>query len=66
MHNGRRSITVAHLEASGSGELKIVNILLLIHLNLHFGCSKKYHFEYPQHLFWLRNKKTNFELHTNL
>ena len=21
-------------------------------------------FEYPQHMFWLRNKKINFQLHT--
>ena len=21
-------------------------------------------FEYPQHMFWLRNKKNNFQLHT--
>ena len=33
------------------------------------GCSKQpYHrdssFEYPQHMFWLRNKKNNFQLHT--
>ena len=21
-------------------------------------------FEYPQHIFWLRNKKNNFQLHT--
>ena len=34
-----------------------------------FGCSKEpsYRdgsFEYPQHMFWLRNKKTNFQLRT--
>ena len=22
-------------------------------------------FEYPQHMFWLRNKKNNFQLHTH-
>ena len=32
-----------------------------------FGCSKELShwddsFEYPQHMFWLRNKKTNFQL----
>ena len=21
-------------------------------------------FEYPQHMFWLRNKKNNFQIHT--
>ena len=34
-----------------------------------FGCSKEpshrdVSFEYPQHMFWLRNKKNNFLLHT--
>ena len=34
-----------------------------------FGCSKEPshrdgYFEYPQHMFWLRNKKNNFQLHT--
>ena len=34
-----------------------------------FGCSKEQShrdgaFEYPQHMFWLRNKKNNFQLHT--
>ena len=32
-----------------------------------FGCSKEPShrdgsFEYPQHMFWLRNKKNNFQL----
>ena len=34
-----------------------------------FGCSKELShrdgsFEYPQHMFWLRNKKNNFQSHT--
>ena len=34
-----------------------------------FGCSKElsHHdgsFVYPQHMFWLRNKKNNFQLRT--
>ena len=34
-----------------------------------FGCSKEpsYQdgsFEYPQHMFWLRNKKNNFQIPT--
>ena len=34
-----------------------------------FGCSKELShrdssFEYPQHNFWLRNKKNNFQLRT--
>ena len=35
-----------------------------------FGCSKEVShrdgsFEYPQHMFWLRNKKNNFQLRTH-
>ena len=38
-------------------------------LSICFGCSKELShrdgsFEYPQHMFWLRNKKNNFLLHT--
>ena len=34
-----------------------------------FGCSKELShrdgsFEYPQHMFWVRNKKNNFQLRT--
>ena len=41
---------------------KIAIILLTISLNMCFGCSKEPShrdgsFEYPQHMFWLRNKK---------
>ena len=48
---------------------KIVIIFLSISLNLCYGCSKEPShkdgsFEYPQHMFWLRNKKNNFQLHT--
>ena len=46
----------------------IVNIFLII-FNICFGCSKEPShrdgsFEYQQHMFWLRNKKVNFSLHT--
>ena len=48
---------------------KIVIIVLSISLNMCFGCSKEPShrdgsFEYPQHMFWLRNKKNNFQLRT--
>ena len=48
---------------------KIVIIFLFISLNMCFGCSKELShrdvsFEYPQHMFWLRNKKNNFRLRT--
>ena len=44
---------------------KIVIIFLPIRLKMCFGCSKEPShpygsFEYPQHMFWLRNKKINF------
>ena len=44
-------------------------IFLSIILNMCFGCSKERSkldgsFEYPQHMFWLRNKKYNFQLCT--
>ena len=44
---------------------KIVFIFLFISLNVCFGCSKEPShgdgsFEYPQHMFWMRNEKNNF------
>ena len=46
-------------------EHKFVNIFLTISLNICFVCSKEPShrdgsFEYPQHMFWLKNKKMNF------
>ena len=53
---------------------KIVIIFLSISLNMCFGCSKEpshsdSSFEYPQHMFWLRNdtngkKKFNYNVQT--
>ena len=48
---------------------KIVNISIPINLSICFGCSKEpSHWdgssEYPQYMFWLRNKKIMFLLHT--
>ena len=53
---------------------KIAFISLSIKLSMCFGCSKepshgdKSHgdgsFEYPQHMFWLSNKKNNFSVRT--
>ena len=50
-------------------ERKNVNIFLPISLNICLGCSKDPShsdgsFEYPQHMFWLRNKKIIFLVHT--
>ena len=46
---------------------QIINFLP-INLNICFGCSKEPShrdgsFEYPQYMFWLRNKKNNFQLY---
>ena len=46
-------------------EHKIATIFLSITFNVYFGCSKEPShqdgsFEYPQHVFWLRNKKKSF------
>ena len=48
---------------------KIVIFFLSIRLNMCFWCSKEPShrdgsFEYPQNMFWLRNKKNNFQLCT--
>ena len=45
---------------------KIALVSLPINLNMCFGCSKEPShgegsFEFPQHMFWLRNKKTIFQ-----
>ena len=50
-------------------ECKIAIIFFSINVNMCFGCSKEPShrdgsFEYPQHMFWLRNKKNNFLLCT--
>ena len=46
---------------------KKVIFFLAICLNMCFGCAKEPSrgdgsFEYPQHMCWLRNKETNFQL----
>ena len=51
--------------------LKIVIIFLVISLNMCFGCSKEPShwvgsFEYQQHMFWLRNKKNNFQINKKI
>ena len=48
---------------------KIAITFLSISLNMCFGYSKEPShldgsFEYPQQMFWLRNKKNNFQLRT--
>ena len=50
-------------------ERKIVNIVLPISFNICFGYTKEPShgdgaFEYPQHMFWLRNKEINFGTHS--
>ena len=65
----KKELTVPQVWISKILELKIVNIFLPISLNLCFGCSKEPShrdgsFEYPQHMFCLRNKKNHFQLRT--
>ena len=48
---------------------KILIIFLPIYLNMCFVCSKEPShwdgsFEYPQHMFWMRNKENNFPIRT--
>ena len=48
---------------------KILIIFLPINLNICFGCTKEPShwdgsFEYPQHMFWMRNKENNFPIGT--
>ena len=48
---------------------KYVNIFLPIIISICFGCLKELShsdgsFEYPQQMYWLRNKKINFLVHT--
>ena len=53
------------VNSSKKFQLKIVNIFLPIIFSICFLCSKESShgdgsFEYPQHMFWLRNKKIIF------
>ena len=50
-------------------ERKMAIIFLRIRLNMCFGCLKEPShrdgsFEYPQHMFWWRNKETIFPVRT--
>ena len=61
-----------HMKTPHSFRLtKFVNIFLPISFNICFRCSKEPYlwdgsrsFKYPQHMFWLRNKKIKFPLNT--
>ena len=66
----RQVMRINHRASLAKNNLrKIAIIFLPISLNMCFGCSKEPShrdgsFEYPQHMFWLRNKKNNFQLRT--
>ena len=52
---------ITGLDKQNKIQQKIVNIFLPIIFSICFGCSKEPphregSFEYPQHMFWLRNK----------
>ena len=55
------------VQVNTCSECKIVIIFLSINLDMCCGCSKEpshwdSSFEYPQHMFWLRKKKTQFSI----
>ena len=59
----------AHVLINKYFQRKIVNIFLTIIFSIYFGSSKESShwdgsFEYPQHIFWLRNKKIIFLIPT--
>ena len=67
----RRSKVTEYAAKSKKFNRKIGIIFLSISLNMCFGCSKEPSrsdrddsFEYPQHMFWSRNKKYVFQLGT--
>ena len=69
MKYSRRPAVIAQINGIGLDTEKIerknVDIFLTISRNVFFGCSKEPShrdgsFEYPQHMFPLRNKKINF------
>ena len=62
-------LTTLTLNIAKNSLRKIAIIFLSISLNMCFGCSKEPShqygsFEYPKHMFWLRNEKNNFKLRT--
>ena len=65
-----KQLARSHIGLDEQGfQSKIGNIFLPISFNLCFGCSKEPShsdgsFEYPQHIFWLRNRKVKFPLRT--
>ena len=55
----------AYVQINQYSGRKTVCFFLSISLNIYFGCSKEAShldgsFEYPQHMFWLKNKDFNF------
>ena len=63
------STLLSKVQLNKTFQRKIAIIFLSISLNMYFGCSKEPShldgsFEYPQHMFWLRNKNNNFQLRT--
>ena len=65
----QKNIDKAKIQIRAFYEGKIVIIFLPINLNMCLGCSKELShwdgsFEYPQHMFWMRNKGNSFPIHT--
>ena len=64
-----KQVCVKFKDFSMTSKNKIVYIFLAITFSICFGCPKEPSlwdgsFEYPQHMFWLRNKKINFLVRT--
>ena len=65
---GKVSADSRLVQSSNVLKWKIGTIFILISLNICCGCPKETSqwdgsFEHPLHMFWLRNKKNNFQLH---
>ena len=62
-------LDLAQVKINKKIQRTIVNIFVPINFNICFGWSKELShldgsFEYPQHMFWLRNKKIKFSFRT--
>ena len=55
-------VTFTKVKLSPIFECEIVIIFLSIKINTCFASHRDCSFEYPPHMFWLRNKKINFQV----
>ena len=57
---GVAHLVVTKVKINKTFQLIIANIFLSINFNMCLGDQKDSSFEYPQHMFWLKNKKNEF------